>query len=76
MKKFLKFRKINSRKITSGGSAANTIATAAQFGGDCYFIGRVANDEFGVKFINEIEKLEPTLLAIFVIKIQRPNPLF
>jgi fructokinase len=44
------------KKITSGGSAGNTIATLAQLKNNCYFIGKVANDNFGKKYIEEIEK--------------------
>jgi sugar/nucleoside kinase (ribokinase family) len=31
----------------SGGSAANSIAAVASFGGKAGFIGKIANDEFG-----------------------------
>lgn len=46
--------KLSFEKITSGGSAGNTIATLAQLGHKSSFIGKVANDEFGKKFISEI----------------------
>jgi sugar/nucleoside kinase (ribokinase family) len=39
---------------TSGGSAANTMAGVASFGGSCAFIGRVANDELGRIFGHDI----------------------
>jgi sugar/nucleoside kinase (ribokinase family) len=38
----------------SGGSAANTIAGVASFGGDTAFIGKVANDQFGQIFAHDI----------------------
>ncbi len=38
----------------SGGSAANTCAGIASFGGTCGFIGRVANDRFGDVFARDI----------------------
>lgn len=46
--------KLPFEKITSGGSAGNTIATLGQLGSTTSFIGKVANDEFGKKFISEI----------------------
>ncbi len=55
--------KLKAEKITSGGSAANTAATAAQFGSNCHFIGRVSNDDFGTKFINEIEKTKTKFIG-------------
>jgi fructokinase len=47
---------LKSEKITSGGSAGNTIAALAQLGCKTTFIGKVGDDEFGLKFISEIEK--------------------
>jgi sugar/nucleoside kinase (ribokinase family) len=38
----------------SGGSAANTIAGIASFGGEAAFIGKVADDEFGRIFKHDI----------------------
>ena len=51
-----KLASIHAEKISSGGSAGNTIATLAQLGSKAAFIGKVGNDEFGSKFISEIEK--------------------
>jgi sugar/nucleoside kinase (ribokinase family) len=51
-----KLSELNYEKITSGGSAANTIALLSQIGCDTAFIGKVGNDPFGNKFIEEIEK--------------------
>lgn len=42
---------------TSGGSAANTMAGFASFGGKGAFIGKVANDELGNVFKNDIQSL-------------------
>lgn len=47
---------LKSEKITSGGSAGNTIATLGQLGIPTDFIGKVSNDRFGQKFISEIER--------------------
>ncbi len=51
-----KLSKLKSEKITSGGSAGNTIAALAQLGCTSGFIGKVGHDDFGSKFISEIEK--------------------
>ncbi|MGH1376410.1 MAG: adenosine kinase [Alphaproteobacteria bacterium] len=42
---------------TSGGSAANTMAGYASFGGNGAFIGKVADDELGKVFQNDIRSL-------------------
>lgn len=42
---------------TSGGSAANTIAGVASFGGSAGFIGKVATDEFGRIFTHDIRSI-------------------
>ena len=44
----------------SGGSAANTIAGVASFGGRTAFIGKVADDEFGRIFGHDIRSLGVT----------------
>jgi sugar/nucleoside kinase (ribokinase family) len=41
----------------SGGSAANTIAGLASFGGRAGFIGRVADDQFGKVFAHDIRAI-------------------
>jgi sugar/nucleoside kinase (ribokinase family) len=41
----------------SGGSAANTIAGVASFGGRAAFIGRVAEDQFGTIFAHDIRSI-------------------
>ena len=51
-----KLSKLESEKITSGGSVGNTIAALAQLGIPTTFIGKVGSDAFGKKFISEIEK--------------------
>ncbi len=40
-----------------GGSAANTIAGVAALGGTSGFIGKVAEDEFGQRFISDMKSL-------------------
>ncbi len=44
----------------SGGSAANTVAGFASFGGHCAFIGRVADDQFGKVFTHDIRAIGVT----------------
>jgi len=44
----------------SGGSAANTIAGLASFGGKGAFIGRVADDQFGKVFTHDIRAIGVT----------------
>ena len=51
-----KLSKLKLEKINSGGSVANTIATLANLEVNSSFIGKVANDEFGKKFIDDISK--------------------
>jgi sugar/nucleoside kinase (ribokinase family) len=41
----------------SGGSAANTIAGIASFGGSAAFIGRVSDDQFGQVFTHDIRTI-------------------
>jgi sugar/nucleoside kinase (ribokinase family) len=42
---------------TSGGSGANTLAGIASLGGDVAFIGKVANDEFGTVFADDMKTI-------------------
>jgi fructokinase len=51
-----KLSQLKYEKITSGGSVGNTIAALAQLGAKTSFIGKVGSDEFGSRFISEIEK--------------------
>jgi len=50
-------RMINAVKISSGGSAANTIAGLAALGNSVAFIGKVKNDDFGNIFENDLKNL-------------------
>ncbi|MBM5782434.1 MAG: adenosine kinase [Pelagibacterales bacterium] len=49
-----KLSKLDSEKITSGGSAGNTMAILGQMDCKSEFLGKVANDEFGQKFISQL----------------------
>ncbi len=48
------YAEMGSAIITSGGSAANTVAGVASFGGKTGFIGRVRDDELGREFRHDI----------------------
>ncbi len=45
----------------AGGSAANTIVAAADFGGKASFVGKVGDDEFGKFFLADMRKLGVTI---------------
>ncbi len=49
--------KMKSPQMTSGGSAANTIAGVASMGGRGAFIGRVKNDQLGEAYSSDLRKL-------------------
>ena len=42
---------------TSGGSAANTVAGVASFGGAAAFLGKVANDQLGAVFTHDMRAI-------------------
>ena len=52
------------QKITSGGSAANTIYGLAQLGVETAFLGKVGNDEWGKLFLKDLENSRITPLLI------------
>ena len=41
----------------SGGSVANSIAGVAALGGTCGYIGKVADDDFGQRFIHDLKSM-------------------
>jgi sugar/nucleoside kinase (ribokinase family) len=43
--------------VTSGGSAANTVAGVASFGGKASFLGKVAADRLGAAFVEDMWKI-------------------
>jgi sugar/nucleoside kinase (ribokinase family) len=45
---------MGSASETSGGSAANTMAGVASFGGEAGFLGRVADDQLGAVYVHDI----------------------
>lgn len=51
------------QKLSSGGSAANTIHGLARLGIPCAFMGKIGNDEFGKIFLDDLKKsqIEPLL---------------
>jgi sugar/nucleoside kinase (ribokinase family) len=53
--KILESLKSRSKKISSGGSAANTIHGASVLGVKSYYLGRVANDIHGKHYIEDMQ---------------------
>ena len=53
-----------NKKISSGGSAANTIHGLAHLGVETAFVGKVGKDEYGYIFENDLSKnnIKPMLL--------------
>src|SRR5690554_4927746 len=49
---------IDHEKLTrkSGGSAANTVIATSQFGGKAFYSCKVANDEFGDFYLNDMKE--------------------
>ena len=46
--------KVGLKKRSGGGSAANTLYALSQFGGNAYFAGKVANDETGDFYVEQL----------------------
>ena len=53
--KILESLQSSSKKISSGGSAANTIHGASLLGAKSYYLGRVANDTHGKNYIEDMQ---------------------
>lgn len=51
----IKFIDKNSVKKQSGGSAANTVIAVKQMGGKSFYSCRVANDDFGQFYMNDLK---------------------
>lgn len=45
---------IDESMMKGGGSAANTVVAASQFGGKCYYSCKVSNDEFGQFYLKDL----------------------
>jgi sugar/nucleoside kinase (ribokinase family) len=56
--KILNALKSKPRKLSSGGSAANTIHGASVLGAKSYYLGRVANDENGKHYTEDMRSCE------------------
>jgi sugar/nucleoside kinase (ribokinase family) len=54
------YKKMGPAVEISGGSAANTIAGVASFGGKAAFLGTIADDEFGKIFQHDIRSIGVT----------------
>lgn len=46
---------VQENMMKGGGSAANTIVAASQFGGNCFYSCKVANDRYGKFYINNLK---------------------
>lgn len=46
---------LKEENMQSGGSAANTVIGASQFGADCYYACKVANDDMGRFFLKDLK---------------------
>lgn len=66
-----KLSELKFEKIVSGGSASNTISLLSKLGNKNLFIGKVGNDKFGEKFIQEITKENSEFLTDK--NLQRPT---
>lgn len=51
-----KLSNLEYQKISSGGSACNTVATMSCLGTKCSFIGKVGNDQFGKIFSDNLKQ--------------------
>ena len=47
---------LNIEKTISGGSVANSIVGLSQLGNDVGFIGKISDDELGIKYENGLKK--------------------
>ncbi|MDK1025496.1 MAG: adenosine kinase [Gammaproteobacteria bacterium] len=50
-------RRYSAKKHTGGGSAANTMVALAQFGGKVFYSCKVADDEIGRFYMNDLHKV-------------------
>ena len=55
---------LTASKRASGGSAANTIIAVAAFGGDAYFCGKVADDDNGRFYLNDMAEAGVGIRAV------------
>jgi len=46
----------NNRSIQTGGSAANTVHGIARLGGQCGYIGKISDDEFGNFYVEDFRR--------------------
>ena len=46
---------IDENMMKGGGSAANTVVAASQFGSNCYYSCKVSNDRFGQFYLKDLE---------------------
>lgn len=46
---------VHENMMTGGGSATNTVVAASQFGGRCFYSCKVANDQFGEFYVEDLK---------------------
>ena len=46
---------IEDKMMKGGGSAANTVVAASQFGSNCYYSCKVSNDRFGQFYLKDLK---------------------
>ncbi|UXP33709.1 adenosine kinase [Reichenbachiella agarivorans] len=46
---------VSESMMKGGGSAANTVVAASQFGGTCYYSCKVSNDDFGTFYLKDLK---------------------
>ncbi|MFY0626391.1 MAG: adenosine kinase [Reichenbachiella sp.] len=47
---------VEENMMKGGGSAANTVVAASQFGSNCYYSCKVSNDKFGQFYLKDLEE--------------------
>lgn len=47
---------VKQNMMKGGGSAANTVVAASQFGATCYYSCKVSNDDFGAFYLNDLKE--------------------
>ena len=65
------FKNLKIEKTVSGGSVANSIVGISQLGNTVGFIGKISDDEFGIKYEEGLKKEN---VEYFYSKKKRKTP--
>ena len=57
--------RLDSPNVSCGGSIANTISSLAALGNETLFVGSVSKDEFGEKFVSDLDEMNVKYETIF-----------